>query len=69
MRRPRDMAARYGGEEFAAILPETGLDGALQMAEKIRSQVEALSIPHESSKICDHVTISLGVAVVTQRRI
>ncbi len=65
MRRPRDMAARYGGEEFAAILPETGLDGALKMAEKIRSQVEALSIPHESSKICDHVTISLGVAVVT----
>lgn len=64
MRRPRDMAARYGGEEFAAILPETGLEGALQMAEKIRSQVAALYIPHESSKICDHVTISLGVAVV-----
>ncbi|WP_320044694.1 diguanylate cyclase domain-containing protein [uncultured Desulfobacter sp.] len=64
MRRPRDMAARYGGEEFAAILPETGLYGALQMAENIRSQVETLYIPHESSKICDHVTISLGVAVV-----
>ncbi|WP_020589204.1 diguanylate cyclase [Desulfobacter curvatus] len=65
MRRPRDMAARYGGEEFAAILPETGLDGALQMAENIRSRVEALNILHESSKICDHVTISLGVSVVT----
>jgi diguanylate cyclase (GGDEF)-like protein len=59
------MAARYGGEEFAAILPETGLDGALQMAESIRAQVEALNIPHGSSKICDYVTISLGVAVVT----
>nr|WP_319494066.1 diguanylate cyclase [uncultured Desulfobacter sp.] len=65
MRRPRDMAARYGGEEFAAILPETGLDGALNMAESIRARVEALNIPHASSKICDCVTISLGVAVVT----
>lgn len=63
MRRPRDMAARYGGEEFAAILPETGLEGALQMAENIRLQVAALDIPHESSKVCDHITISLGVAV------
>jgi diguanylate cyclase (GGDEF)-like protein len=65
MRRPRDMAARYGGEEFAAILPETGLDGALNMAESIRASVEALNISHASSKISDCVTISLGVAVVT----
>lgn len=65
MMRPRDMMARYGGEEFAAILPETGLEGALQIAENIRSAVEELNILHESSKVCDHATISLGVAVVT----
>jgi len=36
MRQPIDMAALCGGEAFAAVLPETGLDGALQMAENIR---------------------------------
>ena len=64
MNRPRDMAARYGGEEFAAILPNTDIKGALEIAEQIRAQVEALNIPHESSKVCDHATISLGVACV-----
>jgi diguanylate cyclase (GGDEF)-like protein len=39
-RRPADLPARYGGEEFIVSLPDTDGDGALRIAEKIRSGVE-----------------------------
>lgn len=61
-RRETDIVARYGGEEFAAILPETGSKGAFDVAEALRAIVEKQGIPHESSKVSDHVTISVGVA-------
>ncbi len=38
--REMDIAARYGGEEFVVVLPETDLDGADLVAERIRSEVE-----------------------------
>ena len=60
--RPGDLAARYGGEEFAAILPNTSLLGAEKVAEQIRSQVEALELPHANSSVSPWVTISLGIA-------
>ncbi len=68
VQRETDMVARYGGEEFAAILPETGVRGALAVAEAMRTNVEALKIPHENSKITDHVTISVGVATTMPER-
>lgn len=64
LKRPADFVARYGGEEFVAVLPETELDGALKLAETMRSGVEALGIPHAASKVAAVVTISLGVAVI-----
>ncbi len=57
-----DLAARYGGEEFVGLLPDTELEGALNVAEKLRNAVDQLNIPHEHSSISDHVTMSLGVA-------
>jgi diguanylate cyclase (GGDEF)-like protein len=60
--RPADMAARYGGEEFALILPDTGLAGAVQMAEKARAAVAQLGIEHRYSSAGPHVSISCGVA-------
>jgi two-component system chemotaxis family response regulator WspR len=60
--RQTDLVARYGGEEFAVILPETGLRGALELAETMRENIEKLHLEHKASKICDIVSISVGVA-------
>ncbi|MBI4987266.1 MAG: diguanylate cyclase [Rhodocyclales bacterium] len=61
LRRPADIVARYGGEEFAAILPDTGLEGAMLVAEALRSAVQALGLPHEGATF-GVVTVSIGVA-------
>jgi len=63
LRRPADIVARYGGEEFAAVLPATGLDGAMRVAEAMRSGVQGLGVPHESTSF-GVVTVSLGVATL-----
>jgi len=68
-RRSDDLAARYGGEEFVVILPGTGLDAAMEIAEKIRGDVESLKIPNEKNSASPFVTISLGVtAAVPEKR-
>ncbi|MDB5888574.1 MAG: hypothetical protein JWM03_1446 [Rhodocyclales bacterium] len=61
LKRPTDLVARYGGEEFAVILPDTDLQGAQQLAEAMRSDIERLAIAHGGSKE-GLVTMSLGVA-------
>ena len=59
--RSMDLAARYGGEEFVVVLPETDVDGALAVAERIRADVEELRIEGpESAPVLK--TISAGVA-------
>ncbi len=68
LRRPADMVARYGGEEFVVLLPGTDAKGAQIMAEKMRSGVEALKIPHPCSPISACVTISLGIAAAIPDR-
>jgi diguanylate cyclase (GGDEF)-like protein len=52
-----DTAARYGGEEFAVILPQAGLDGALIVAERLRSRLETTEVPG-----IGHITGSFGLA-------
>jgi diguanylate cyclase (GGDEF)-like protein len=61
LKRPGDMLARYGGEEFACLLPETPLDGALEVARQLSAGVDALAWPHAASDVDAHVTVSLGV--------
>jgi diguanylate cyclase (GGDEF)-like protein len=60
-----DLAARYGGEEFGLILPGVTETDACQLAEKIRLQVCASNIPNEASRIARHLTVSIGVAVMS----
>ncbi|MFK5894888.1 MAG: diguanylate cyclase [Pseudomonadota bacterium] len=60
--RSSDLVARYGGEEFICILPATQQESAEKIAEKLRVQIEQLNIPHISSLIVKHISISLGVA-------
>ncbi|HEX6736247.1 MAG TPA: diguanylate cyclase [Azonexus sp.] len=60
VRRPGDLVARYGGEEFALLLPNVDARAGIELAHEIRSQIEALALPHPSSPVSRHVTISLG---------
>ena len=60
-RRPADLAARYGGEEFAVLLPNTSMENAVMLGEKVRAKVESLQIPHPSS-VYKVITISVGVS-------
>jgi diguanylate cyclase (GGDEF)-like protein len=62
--RPADLVARYGGEEFAIILPNTDAEGALNVAIRATEIVRSLKLPHDYSKVADHVTISCGVATL-----
>jgi len=59
--RTSDLVARYGGEEFCAVLPNTGVDNAVRIAEKILQAIQQAQIPHEYSSIAKHVTVSIGV--------
>ncbi|RBH57116.1 MULTISPECIES: sensor domain-containing diguanylate cyclase [Pseudomonas] len=62
IRRPGDMAARYGGEEFAVVLPETDEQGAMNLAQKIRTAMAALA-PFKG----DHraITVSIGASTAS----
>ena len=57
--RRSDFVGRYGGEEFLIILPETSIEKALILAEKLRRQVSELTIPVDGQVLKD-ITISIG---------
>ncbi len=60
--RAGDLGARYGGEEFVAIFPNTDLDGAYLLAEKIRTAVQGLRVSHIKPDEQSVVTVSIGVS-------
>lgn len=60
--RASEFVGRYGGEEFVVLAPETDLDGARVLAERIQGAIEELNISHPASPTTDRVTVSIGVA-------
>ena len=63
VRRSQDLVARYGGEEFIILLPKADRAEAIAVAERIKSQVAAIAIPHEGSDVGQWVTVSQGIAL------
>ena len=59
--RANDIQGRIGGEEFAIMTPETGSEGAEELAERIRAQVESIDLVVGENTI--RLTVSIGIAV------
>ncbi|HSC30765.1 MAG TPA: diguanylate cyclase [Gemmatimonadaceae bacterium] len=64
-----DVVARFGGEEFVVVLPETGEDGAVALAERIRARVEETPPVTGGEYGWLRVTVSIGVATVPSPRV
>lgn len=64
IRSTHDAVARFGGEEFIILLPDAVEQQAIEVAERLRLNLQALSIPHAASLVMPYVTISLGIATV-----
>ena len=62
--RPHDLLVRYGGEEFAILLPDTGIEQAKSIAERLRTMVAANEII--SGDLAFKITVSIGIAPTTQ---
>jgi diguanylate cyclase (GGDEF)-like protein len=62
--RETDVAARFGGDEFALVLPDTGSEGAVAVAERVRERIAAYSFLRASDGLDIHLTASVGVATL-----
>lgn len=60
VRQPIDVPARFGGEEFVVLLPESGLESARRVAERIRARLAAREFLSEGRRF--RVTLSIGIA-------
>ncbi|MCC5987110.1 MAG: GGDEF domain-containing protein [Pararhodobacter sp.] len=58
--RAGDVVARWGGEEFSVLAPNTGFEGAVALAERLREAIEGMDPP----KGLPTITVSAGVAVL-----
>ena len=64
MQRSGDLLARYEGGLFAALLPKIKQDDALKIARNCELVVGSAKLPHPTSTIAPHVSVSIGVAAM-----
>jgi diguanylate cyclase (GGDEF)-like protein len=62
--RAGELVARYGGEEFIILLPGASLKAAMRTATRLREAVAQAGIPHSTSAVAAHITISQGVVTM-----
>lgn len=60
--RPMDKLVRLGGEEFLVLLPDTNVDGAIEVTKRLLTAIYEMNIPHAASNY-NRVTVSAGVTV------
>ena len=63
--RSADVLARFGGEEFVVLLPETSLEDAVMIANRLRKNIESHPIKIKNSELVNF-TISIGVSRLNQ---
>ena len=63
--RSTDGLGRYGGEEFLLVFPETSMEGAMEVAEKLRRRIEKLRVPMEDGSYFE-ARISIGLALLDE---
>ncbi|MBW4461926.1 MAG: diguanylate cyclase [Nodosilinea sp. WJT8-NPBG4] len=61
VKRPGDLVARYGGEEFVLLLPDTTLDGSIEIVEQVQAAIAQCPLPHEYSEVSSNLTLSFGL--------
>jgi diguanylate cyclase len=61
LRVPTDISARYGGEEFCVVLPETSIEGAMIVAERIRKSINEQKIDAQDQGFDKCISVSVGV--------
>src|SRR5207245_1173684 len=57
-----DVASRYGGEEFSILLPQTTLQEASVIADRVRRKIAGAAFPHGKSQPLGAVTVSIGLS-------
>ena len=60
--RPTEMVARYGGDRFVILLNEVEVDGARQIAERLRNKIERTLIAMPDGRVLPYLSVSIGIA-------
>ncbi|HET6670793.1 MAG TPA: diguanylate cyclase [Pyrinomonadaceae bacterium] len=64
--RLEDVACRYGGEEFCILLPQTPINEAAAIAERIRRKIADTAYPYGANQPAGRVTISIGISTLSR---
>jgi diguanylate cyclase (GGDEF)-like protein len=64
--RATDLVARWGGEEFVVLLPNTYIDGAVEIAERMRKNIEEVKI-YNDAEVETRITVSIGANCIVPK--